>query len=531
MAMMSATGNIRVMKRFGRALAVATLAAACSSPAAQSTQSPTLSPTPIASATPTPTSQLRSSATPLQRGDVLTMTADREMVTFFADRGSLIARSTREGLPPYHSAIQRADPSSGAWKTIFEDDASFSLEKVASGRMAMSEYRAELLSGGAYDVTVVVVDLSTGQKRDVDHFALSSATFHGGGGGPRHAVGGLIALGTNNIGWTHLYELPGGNVESELRVASLSDPSRATALGRSREWIEPISIDDKRLMYVVGGTERDELRVRDLATTQDRSLAFLRAPTQSAGRDGPLASAVWAGWLDHPALSGAPDAKPGSPTTTTFRAVNVETGELRERDLGPDYCHSFTANAETFVWQCGAATAKVQAFDPNTWADRTVVVSGGPPVSLAAAAGGFIWREAVAGTPLVTLFTPAVSSAPASPLPAPTYVRFAVDKSDLADRPFIVVLFFDGGATDFRIVDPSGQIALRVPIAGSGVFGSESCMVRALPNDRTANATWIVLDSAGYERFTRDAPTYRVQMDSLGRTMTLPLTDSGCRAL
>jgi hypothetical protein len=528
MAVSSAIGNIRVMKRFGRALAVATLAAACSSPAAQS---PTPSPTPIASTTAALRSQLRSSATPLVRGDVLTMTAQREMVTFFADSGSLIARSTREGLPPYHSAIQRADRSSGAWKTIFEDDASFSSEKVGSGRMAMSEYRAELLSGGGYDVTVVVVDLSTGQKRDVDHFALSSASFHGGGGGPRHAVGGLIALGTNNIAWTHLYELPDGNVESELRVASLSDPSRATVVGRSRDWIEPISIDDKQLLYGVGGTERDELRVRDLATTGERSLAFLRAPTQSAGRDGPVASAVWAGWLDYPPLSGAPDAKPSSPTTTTFRAVNVETGELRERDLGPDYCHSLTANAETFVWQCGAATAKVQAFDPNTWADRTVVVSGGPPVSLVAATGGFIWREAVAGTPLVTLFTPALSSAPAAPRPAPTYVRFAVDKSDLADRPFIVVLFFDGGATDFKVVDPSGQIALRVPIAGSGVFTAESCMVRARPSGTSANATWVVLDSAGFERFTREASTYRVQIESLGGTVTLPLTDSGCRAL
>jgi hypothetical protein len=519
------------MHRLTRALGVVALAASCASPVELPSPSPLPTATPTAAATTLPTASPRTAAQPLVRGDVFTMPVDREMVTFFADSGSLIARSTREGPAPYRSTIQRADPSSGAWTTIFQDDASFSLERVAGGRMALTEYREEPMSGGAYDATVVVVDLRTGQKRDVDHFALSSATFRGGGGAPRRAAGGLIALGTNSIAWTHLYELPGGNVEAELRVASLAELSRATALGRSREWIEPISIDDRRLVYVVGGSDRDDLRARDLATGRERSLATLRAPTQIAGRDGPATSGVWAGWIDHPPMPGAPDAKPGSPSTAAFRAVNVETGELRERELGPEYCDRLTANAGHFVWHCGTPAAKALAFDPNTWTDIAIVGAGSSPVSLAAVAGGFIWREAVAGAGSVTLFTPATSSATASPLPAPTYVRWAADKSELADRPFIVVLFFDGGATDFRIVDPSGQIAFRVPIAGSGVFGADSCMVRARPSDRPANDTWIVLDRAGFERFTREASTYRVQVESLGRTVTLPLTDSGCRAL
>jgi len=148
---------------------------------------------------------------------------------------------------------------------------------------------------------------------------------------------------------------------------------------------------------------------------------------------------------------------------------------------------------------------------------------------LAAVAGGFIWREAVAGAGIVTLFTPATSSATALPLPAPTYAGWAIDKSEVADRPFILVLFFDGGATDIRVVDTSGQVVLRVPIAGSGIFGPDSCTVRARATGPTANSTWILLDNASLERFTRDAGTYRVEVESFGRTVTLPLTDTGCR--
>lgn len=517
------------MNRIGLVLAVAASAAACSSPAAQPTQAPTPEPTRSA-ATPTlPTASPRTAAQALMRGDVFTMNAERDMVTFLADRGSIIARSTREGLPPYHSSIQRADASGGKWRTVFEDDAMFFAEKLANGRMAMAEYREAPMSGGAFDVTVVVIDPITGQKWNVDHFALSSATFRGGGGGPRRAAGGLIALGPNSIAWTHLYELPGGGVEAELLLAPLDDLGNTTKVGRSREWIEPISIDDGRLVYVMGGNERDELRARDLTAGPERLLATLRAPTQSAGRDGPAASGIWAGWLERPPMPGAPDAKPASPSTTTFHAVNVETGELRERDLGSDHCHSLTANSGHFVWQCGTPSAKVMAFDPTTWADDAIVASASSPVALAAVAGGFIWREAIAGAGIVTLFTPATASATASPLPAPTSVRWAVDKSEFVDRPFIVVLFFDGAATNVRFVDASAQVVLRVPIAGSGVFSAESCMVRASSGGPTANATWILLDSPSFERFIRDAGTYRVQVDSLGRTVTLPLIDTGCR--
>ncbi len=34
-------------------------------------------------------------------------------------RGALVAFSTKEGLPPYASRIQRGDASTGAWKTVF----------------------------------------------------------------------------------------------------------------------------------------------------------------------------------------------------------------------------------------------------------------------------------------------------------------------------------------------------------------------------------------------------------------------------
>lgn len=329
------------------------------------------------------------------------------MVSFFADRGSLFARSTRDGPAPYLSKIQRAEPSS-TWRTVFENDAAFFAEKVMSGRMALVEYRQEPLSAGAYDVTVVLIDLNSGQRTVIDHFALSAATFRGGGGAPRRAAGGLIALGPNKIAWTHLNELAGGNVEAVLRVASLTELARASVIGRSREWIEPIAIDDRELVYVVGGTERDDLRARDLGTGRERSLTQLRAPSQSAGRDGPAIAGGWAGWIEYPPMAGAPDAQPGAPSTTTFRAVNLRTGVARERVLGAEYCHSLSANASYFVWDCGTRGATQQAFDPNAWKELDVLAVGSSgSAALAAADGGFIWYEAVADARRVTLLTTA----------------------------------------------------------------------------------------------------------------------------
>jgi hypothetical protein len=390
-----------------RTLTLATLVAAC-------TAAPPVAPAPPTATAPASTAvgarstaSARASVQLLLGGEAFTMTAEQEMFSFFADRGSIVALATRGGPAPYLSTIKRAEPAEGAWRTVFEDDASFMLGKVAGGRMALVEYRAPPPSTGAYDETIVVIDLKTGEKKTVDHFALSGATFRGGGGGARRAVGGLIALGTSTIAWTHLSELSAGVVEAELRVASLADLGRAAVVGRSREWIEPISVDDRTLVYVFGGSESDELRARDLATGRERALARPPAPTQSAGRDGPLTVGAWVGWIEHAPIPGAPGAKAGSPTTTTFRAVSLESGEARERVLGTQYCQSLTANAGYLVWDCGGNGATLRAFDPRAWKDRDIVgVSGGRLFGVAAVDGGFIWYDALTGRQQVTLLTP-----------------------------------------------------------------------------------------------------------------------------
>ena len=129
-----------------------------------------------------------------------------------------------------------------------------------------------------------------------------------------------------------------------------------------------------------------------------------------------------------------------------------------------------------------------------------------------------------------TLTKPPIASQ--APLPAPTYVRWAIDKTGFADRPYFLDLFYDGVATNFRIVDSSGQVVLRVPIAGSGVFGPETCAVRARPPGKSEGFTHLVIDAETLQRFTANAASYRVEADSVGgRSVTVPLTDGDCRTL
>jgi hypothetical protein len=133
-------------------------------------------------------------------------------------------------------------------------------------------------------------------------------------------------------------------------------------------------------------------------------------------------------------------------------------------------------------------------------------------------------------TPSAAITRPVATQEPLAP---PTYVRWAVERAGgNPTLPYVLEFFFDGVATGFRIVDASGQEAHRVPIAGSGIFGPESCMVRARPPGRAEGATWIGVDAITLERFMQRAASYRVEADIVGgRTVTLPLIDSGCRAL
>ena len=113
----------------------------------------------------------------------------------------------------------------------------------------------------------------------------------------------------------------------------------------------------------------------------------------------------------------------------------------------------------------------------------------------------------------------------------PTHVSWAVDKFDNAAQPYALVLFFDNGAMGFRIVDSASGMVLQVPIAGSGVFGPQTCMARARPSGKTENSTWIAVDSSTLVHFITNAGSYHVQVIAIdGPSFDLPLTDSGCRA-
>ncbi len=137
-----------------------------------------------------------------------------------------------------------------------------------------------------------------------------------------------------------------------------------------------------------------------------------------------------------------------------------------------------------------------------------------------------------APSPAPTTSAPSISKPPSiqAPLPLPTYVRWAVDKSSDAGRPYLLVLIYDGVATNFRIVDVAGQVVLRVPIAGSGVFGSETCAVKARPAGKTEGFTFISIDASALQQFVTNAASYKAEADTVGATVTVPLSDSGCRA-
>jgi hypothetical protein len=126
-------------------------------------------------------------------------------------------------------------------------------------------------------------------------------------------------------------------------------------------------------------------------------------------------------------------------------------------------------------------------------------------------------------------FTPGVTKPPVSqaPLPAPTHVRWAIDHTDQPGR-HLFELHYDGTAMGFRVVDASGRQMVVVPIAGSGIFGPETCLVAARTG--TDTATWVSVDEPTYQDLLAHAASYRVEVETIGHgTITLPLVDTGCR--
>lgn len=108
-------------------------------------------------------------------------------------------------------------------------------------------------------------------------------------------------------------------------------------------------------------------------------------------------------------------------------------------------------------------------------------------------------------------------------------VRWATDKGSPDDpqRRSLLVLLYDGNAQGWSIVDASGTEQFRVPMAGSGIFGPETCVVKRRPNEI---ATWRSLDEATLARFVQGYRTFRAIAEGIPTgSATLELVDSGCR--
>jgi hypothetical protein len=325
-------------------------------------------------------------------GNTFTMPTDREMITFGADRGALIAFSTTDGPPPRESKVQRAESVTNAWRTVYRTDALFLHGSTAGGRVALAEQRSPFQGGGAYSVDFTVVDLLTGATTAIDRFALSSATFHGGGGGPRRPVGSVV-LGVDRVAWTRLIEGPGGTVTGELRASLLTDPGRSIVIGSSAEWIAPLAVDVQRLLYVVGGKTQDQLHIRDLVTGMDNTVVTGAVGDPNVdgipGFNAAVLAGDWAVWLD------TPRAAPG-----TVRAVNIVTGAERSISGGGSSCSQPSAGTRYVAWYC----ATVGGIRDATTLDPVRDVPLG--VAPVASDDALLWFTVIPNGRTVTLYRP-----------------------------------------------------------------------------------------------------------------------------
>lgn len=387
--------NKQMMKLI--ALSAFVFAIACGT---ASTASPSVSPStaPTASASPS------ASAGALQ-GSTFSMPVDREMLGFFTDRGALIARSTKDSSAPYESTIWRAEPASATWRPVYVSDAMFQFEEIASGRMALVEYREPIQGGGAFSEVVVVIDLVTGGKLEMDRFSLSPATYRGGGGAPRRPVT-AIALGSDRVAWTRLMEGPAGVITGELRLAPFADPRAQQVIASSSEWVQPIGLDSRRLVYIVGGKTEDQLRIREITSGVDTLVAT--APVRNTAVFGPpgidraAVSGDWAIWIDEARVVG---------DLTQAIAVNLTTADRRTLDTAGTGCSSVTAGSRYFAWSCAKSNAT--SAEPYVVLDAKTLspialTRQGLSYGLAAVDDALVWLTALngGGSRTVTTYRP-----------------------------------------------------------------------------------------------------------------------------
>ena len=379
-----------------KSLALLTLVVAISCESV-GTASPSVSPStaPTASASPS------ASAIALA-GSTFSMMAEPEMVSFFTDRGALVAYRTKDGPPPYDSQIVRAEAPTGPWKLVYESDAMFMVNRVSSGRIGFSEYRAPYQGGGAYSETFVVVDLGSGQRTEIDRFALTAASYRGGGAAPRRPVGAM-ALGPDHVAWTRLVEGPGGSVTGELRIARLNDPSASRVIASSTEWVRPLSLDAQRLVYVLATKTAESLHVIEVSSGVDKIVATGAVGNTVLGEipgwDFAVVSGDWLVWLEN--------AK--SPTTTAH-ALNLVSGEQRALDVGGSGCVGPSAGTRYFAWTCSKQSSSdpqpLTILDAKTLAPVKPIPLG-TGVGTTAIDDGLMWFNVVDSSHrTVTLFRP-----------------------------------------------------------------------------------------------------------------------------
>ena len=366
-------------------------AAACTTAGAVS------SPSPIATSSATSSAGRPVSPSPSAHvvlpGTLVIADVPPDQIYVFADGGVLYEVEFPSTPPPYASRVRRFDPSTRTWTDVFNDDAMFTVGGTSRGRAAMIEYREPLQGGGASHSTVVALDLNTGVTTELDHFALSAATFRGGGGGPIRPVS-RVMMGGNTIAWTRLNELPGGDIEGELRVEELGRPGAYMTVARSRSWIEPLMVDDAVLVYHVTGTKFDELHVRDLRTGEDRRLVQFAIPDPSMGRSGLARSGMLIGWID-------------AAGNAALQTIDLMTGERAVHDIGADYCVGLSGNELGFAWECPskAIPTSLSYWDPLAKRDIQIVTAAERPNTLQAVPGGFTWYDLARGVRRVNLLT------------------------------------------------------------------------------------------------------------------------------
>lgn len=383
-----------------RLLAMIVLASACNTTPVESPSPtlPTATPPAAGSASRAPDSTVSpiasTTAAPFV-GAIANAPVSPEMITFASQGRSLIAIWSAGTPPPYLSRLMRAD-ADGTWSSVYESDAMFVGLQQDLRRAAFIEYREKPQGGGASDLAFIVLDLTTRALVKVESYARTPATYHGGGGSPR-GPSASIAIGGGMVAWSRVNELAGGAVEGELRVATLDDPSSFTTVGRSKETIVPIAVDEKTLVYLLGGADRDELRARELPTGKERSLVTVLRPTQTHGPSNLARSGSFVGWIEMPAATDTANAR--------FRTVNITTGAARDIDVGARFCSGVTANAYGFVWRCSDTKLTALGYwDPLAW--RQVDVTPATDGYLEAALDGFIWTGVVRNERRAVLFAP-----------------------------------------------------------------------------------------------------------------------------